>query len=390
MDTSNPTDKQEPTEENSLSEQTNSSDATPTTTNEIVQPTPPPSVTPKLQNSSVTLVLQWLSYASWLWFSGAILWLSASVIGYFIQGANGYDTVEVVAYPVAAVIVLLLVASVVDFFYARREPEHKEGFATVIMVIHAVIFALCGIGMLITTVFTLINLLIQGGAVNSSGKLSLVILLMSLVGLVVYIALIARTTLVAKVKRLPLIAIIIMAVFGVGFVIAAFTGPVANAIVAKQDKQLETALPDVAYAVDNYVHSNGKLPNSLESLDFSNSYYGGSAEDTKAVVAQGLVKYTPNTKAPRDEGSIYYAQGEDLSVKSGESIKPSYMTYYYRLCVTWHAEKKTGGYTTDPVPADDLSSTSGVSSSVINDPSYITTYTHKKGEQCYDLSSTSY
>lgn len=389
MDTSNPTDKQEPTEENSLSEQTSSSDATPTT-NEIVQPTPPPSVTPKLQNSSVTLVLQWLSYASWLWFSGAILWLSAVVIGYFVEGSSVVSEVEMVAYPIAAAVVLLLTSAVIDLFYARREPAHKEGFATVIMVIHAVIYALCGIGMLIITVFSLINLLIQGGTTNIAGKGSLVILLMSLVGLVVYIGLIARITLSARIKRLPIVIAAVMAVLCIGFVIAAFTGPVANAIVAKQDKQLETALPDVAYAVDDYVRSNGKLPNSLESIDFSNSYYGGSAEDTKAVVAQGLVKYTPNTKAPRDEGSIYYTQGEDSSLRTGESTKSSYLTYYYRLCVTWHAEKKTGGYTTDPVPADDLSSTSGVSSSVINDPSYITTYTHKKGEQCYDLSSTSY
>lgn len=392
MDTSTPTDRQESTEEQ-LSPDTSRPEVSALPTNQVVdsQPiSPTPPVVSKPQNNAITLVLQWLTYASWLWFSGAILWLSGTVIGYFVQGvSSSIDTVEVLAYPIAAVIVLLLVSSVIDLFYARREPEHKEGFATVIMVIHAVIFALCGIGTLIVTVFTLINLLIQGGTVNSSGKASLVGLLVSLVGLVVYLALIARTAMVAKVKRLPLVIAIVMAVLSIGFVIAAFTGPVANAVVAKQDKELEDTLPSVAYAVDDYVRTNAKLPSSLDGLDFSNSYYGsGTAEDVKAVVKKALIKYTANTKEPSDNSNYYRTLSSDPT--ASKSLDLGSATYYYRLCVTWHAEKNGGG-TIEPMPADDVSSTSGASASyATNDPSYVSTYTHKKGEQCYNLSSTAY
>ena len=45
-------------------------------------------------------------------------------------------------YAVAAVLVLLPVSFITDFFYSKREPGKKTGAATIVMVIHAVLYAL--------------------------------------------------------------------------------------------------------------------------------------------------------------------------------------------------------------------------------------------------------
>src|SRR5680860_463031 len=106
-------------------------------------------VEPKINTPGI-IVLQWLTYAFWGLTVFATSLLSASVIAYFITPTNNNDFS---AYATAAVLVLLPISVICDIFYSKQEPEHKTGASSIIMIIHAVFFALFSIGALIAIVF---------------------------------------------------------------------------------------------------------------------------------------------------------------------------------------------------------------------------------------------
>lgn len=346
----------------------------------IVPPSPPAGSTEASQNSPVTLVLQWLTYAFWGWFALAVFWLSIVTITYFVSGVGDADWSTMIAYPVAATIVLLLVAAAVDFFYARVEPVRKHGVATAIMVIHAVIFALCGIGAVIGLVFSLVNMSLSAGS-GSSMEIAQISLLVSLVTLFVYAVLLARTLLVAKAKRLPVIASGILAAVALLFIVLGMTGPVASALLTRNDRQLEAALIQVPGLVSDYTRTNNKLPSSLGDVASDSTLLVD--DDTKAVLEKGVIRYTPNTKPASGEGTVT-TQGIDDGISLDEykqRFDSGTKTYYYKLCVTWDAEKKVNNRTI-PYQTDTLDE--GQYASAVN------TYAHKKGEQCYDLQAVVY
>lgn len=353
----------------------------------IVPPSPPAALAEASQNNPVTLVLQWLTYAFWGWFALAILWLSAITIAFLVVGADSSDWSAVIAYPIAAVVVLFLVAGVVDFFYSRIEPARKQGVGTAIMVIHAVLFALCGIGAVIGVVFALINLLLSSGA-NELGKATLTSLYVSLVMIFVYALLVVRTVLVAKIRRISWITSGILGGLALVFIILGVIGPVAQSIVTRQDREIESTLPQIPSEITSYVQDNDKLPASLDQLQYD-GVSSRTADEVKGVVGRGLIKYTPNTKEPKKSSA--YATLQDGEKAASDTIlypdSSSTTTYYYRLCVNWQAEKNYDDDRGIPYPAEDLSSGSD---ETVSYPSYISAYSHKKGEQCYDLQANKY
>lgn len=344
-------------------------------------PTPPSNSVATEQNTPMTLVLQWLTYAFWGWFALAILWLSSVTITYFVAGIGNEDWSMMVAYPVAATIVLLLVAGVVDFFYARVEPVRKQGVATAIMVIHAVIFALCGIGAVIGFVFSLVNLSLNSG--NATGaKVAQVTLLVSLVTLFVYAVLLARTLLVAKLSRISRIASGVLAAVAILFIILGFSGPVATAVMTRNDRQLEAALVQVPNLVQTYARQNKKLPASLNDLSSQTNSYINS--DTKAVIEKGVIRYTANTKPASDDEVMSIAPQKSSGASVDDYSRRNSdrnVEHYYTLCVTWDNEKR---------PSDSVPSYESDTSDDYSRTSSISTYRHKKGEQCYDLQAVTY
>ena len=130
-------------------------------------------------NAAGILVLQWVTYAFWGWFALAILWLSALTFGYFITGNDSQSWGAALAYPLASVVVMLIIAQVADLFYVKHEPERKTGGSSVIMLIHAVLFVLLTVASLIVAVFSLINMSINSDPV--SGINGPVITLLSLI-----------------------------------------------------------------------------------------------------------------------------------------------------------------------------------------------------------------
>lgn len=326
------------------------------------QPTPPVvnSEVPqahKSQADAVTLVLQWLTYAFWGWFALAMLWLSAVVYAFLVVGSDSNDWTGVVSYPIASVLVLLVVAAVVDFFYRRREPAKKEGFATAVMVIHTVIFALCGIGALVAAVFAGINLVLSETPSASNGIR--VALFTALTMVPVYALLIARATLVAKWRRIPMLTTIVLSVGAAVFIGIGVFGPVMKSVVTRQDRQVSSALSSIVYAVNSYDQENDKLPESLDGLDF-NTYDNTDTDTIKNLLAKGVITYKPNTK-----------QGTKPSAQDTYSTRT---VHYYQLCATF-TSAQTSPYTA-------YSSTSYSES--------ISTQYHKKGEQCYNVKTNSY
>lgn len=314
----------------------------------------------KTQADAVTLVLQWLTYAFWGWFALAMLWLSAVVYGFVVAGSDSSsDWASIVSYPIASVLVLLIVAAVVDFFYRRREPAKKEGFATAVMVIHTVIFALFGIGALVGAVFTLISLVLNDAP--SADKGIRVALYTALTLVPVYAILTARTTLVAKWRRIPMLTTIVLGIGALVFIAIGVFGPVMQSVATRQDRQVASVLNDIVYAVNSYDQDHDKLPESLEGLTY-NTYGSTDAETVKSLLAKGVITYKPNTDP-----------GTELKPQDAYSFRT---VHYYQLCATFTNEQKSS-YGSMP------SEKSGYSES-------INAQYHTKGEQCYNVKTNTY
>ena len=313
----------------------------------------------KSQADAVTLVLQWLTYAFWGWFALAMLWLGAVVYAFLINGSDSNDWTSAVSYPIASVLVLLIFAGVVDFFYRRREPAKKEGFATAVMVIHTVIFALCGIGALVAAVFATINLVLSETPSASDGIR--VALFAALTMVPIYALLTARTTLVAKWRRIPMLTTIILGIGAAVFIGIGVFGPIMKSVATRQDRQVVSALSSIAYAVNSYDRENDKLPESLEGLSFD-TYSSTDTTTIKDLLSKGVITYKPNTKSSTQPSSL---DSYSYSTRA---------THYYQLCATF-TSAQTSRYAT-------YSSTSYSDS--------INAQYHKKGEQCYNVKTNSY
>lgn len=352
---------------------------TPTVVQE--QPTPPPEFAPAAgavapsvrQSDPITLVLQWLTYAFWGWFALAMLWLSFQTFSFFTDPSSQSDGdwSTAVAYPIAAVVVLFLMAAATDLFYRRREPAHKTGIATAIMVIHTVIFALCGVGLVVTVVFTVLQLMLS----TSTDEWLFALLYMALVGVLIYVILVARTTLVAKLKRVPVIAMGSLGAIALIFVVLCVTGPMMRSLATKQDRQVGSALSEIQSSIVDYTRDNKKLPTSLNNLSFNTSYSDVSNADIQALLNKGLIEYTPDVKSPSKSN---YGLSQD------DYMRSLTVTHYYRLCATYTSNSDSGtssnyrSYSSDSIDYNDGDSASSDSDSINANP-------HKVGKQCYDL-----
>ena len=91
-------------------------------------------------NTAGVLVLQWLTYAFWGWTLVALYWLTSLCVQYFISDSSQADSYsstysnDMLAYSLAAVVVLFIISIICDFVYSKFEPQHKSGAAMVIMI----------------------------------------------------------------------------------------------------------------------------------------------------------------------------------------------------------------------------------------------------------------
>lgn len=338
-----------------------------TTTNTATSETTPPphvpsSATSDSSHSAGIIVLQWLTYAFWGW---TVLATSVLVGTVFANLISKSDTGGFMPYGIAAVLVLLPISIVCDVFYSKHEPVKKTGASSIVMVIHAVLFALFGIGALISAVISLILMFTSSS--DSNGALTA--LLSSLVIFVLYAMTFVRTInppRLTKVRRFY--AIFMVAIIGV-FAVLGIIGPMANAHRTKDDKLIENNLSSIQDQIDSYVIAEDTLPTSLDNLELQ----GDDAKLAKLVV------YKPNTKQPKSSLSptLDYSTGEAIIDSEPRTTSK---IYYYQLCVTFKdksSDYRLYGY--------DESSSYDEDKDGYSD--YVSAYSHPAGQVCYKLSS---
>jgi type II secretory pathway pseudopilin PulG len=294
------------------------------------------SMHPKEAQNSGIIILQWLTYAFWGWTVLAMSVLVSTVMSHFIADTEVGDFI---AYPIASVVVLLPLSIICDVFYRKKEPLKKTGPSSLVMVIHAVLFALFGIGSLIVAVFCFVALFLS----NSDTTGTRVALFSALIISVLYGATFLRTLNPARLPWARRYYIFFVGVITVVFCILGIVGPAVSARATRDDKLLENNLRDIENAVDDYASENNRLPQSLDDLELEN--------EAKDIRDRNLVTYKANTKAA--------------------STTTRQQVFYYQLCAKFVEKSK-------------YYSRSNSSNTYV---SYGYYYNHDKGEQCFKLST---
>ena len=104
-----------------VSAQTNQPTVTVQSTNSGPAPAQAANPAPHPATNTGQIILQWLTYALWGWTVLIMSILTGMVMASLIGDAD----ISSVAYPVAAVLVLLPAAFIADLFYSKQEPELK-------------------------------------------------------------------------------------------------------------------------------------------------------------------------------------------------------------------------------------------------------------------------
>jgi hypothetical protein len=311
------------------------------TVDQPVQPIQTPH--PVSPNTPGIVILQWLSYAFWGWLILALIWLIVVIL---LNAISEVSTKEVVPYAIAATVVLFPVAFLTDFFYRKHEPIKKVGIAMVIMVIHAVLFALLAIVSLIVAVFNGLNAAIEASANTDAQK---VLLYASLFATALYAITFIRTLNPFKSKKPTLIYGLLMTGVTTLLIILAIVGPLALSITTKDDRRIEANLGGVSQSINDYIQSNNKLPESLNDVTYT-------SDESEGLVKDNLVQY-------QKEQSI----AGDLFSRTTE--------HRYQLCVSYKAKDSSSSYYSTPRNNNRYMN-------------YLSTSGHAKGEVCYKLSET--
>lgn len=323
---------------------------------------PPVAAAPRetpTHGTGASLVLQWLSYAFWGWFGVAITWLAGVTFAYFVTG-NSTDVTAALAYPLASVIVMCIVALCADLFYSRREPAIKRGGANAIMLVHVVLFVLIGVAAAVTALFSLISALLSTDLTTGTDG-QMIACLTSLVTVLVFGLVSLRMLAGGKKPVLRVVHWVVMSLLAASFIVLSIVGPAMGAQATRGDRLIEEGLPTLNNAIQEYVGEHSKLPEKLSDVETGNVYLSTAAD---ALLSRNLVRYTANVKEASRTSSTY----NDYVTT----------TYYYRMCVTYtHTKKGTGTY-------------EGVSLSSTRDSyqTYLYITSHEKGEVCYDLKAS--
>lgn len=298
---------------------------------------------PAKASSPGSIILQWLTYAFWGWTILSLIWLVYIVLA---TAMTVQDTSGMVPYAIAATLVLLPIATVCDIFYLRREPVKKHGAAMVVMVIHAVIFALFGIGVLITGVLSMVQLAI--GTVDEQSIVTTWIMT-ALISTAVYLLTFLRTLNPFARLRLARWYWVVMVVLVGGFIVAGFVGPVMQARLMQDDRDLETNIELVANEINAEARETGQLPESLDEVNLNSKQ--------KELVGKGLLSYMPEGVPERSDAD---------TTTSEDQPKPR-----YQLCATF---KRQSSYYSSEYDRGTREYSSYVSAS-----------THAAGKVCYKL-----
>lgn len=301
------------------------------------------------QSKGVT-VLQWLTYALWGWMVLAIMALVYVDLAYFFLND---DPTEIVLYGAAAVLVLAPLTFGCDIAYARKEPASKTGAAVVVAIVHAVLFALLSIGMLLAIAF--VSQFLGSNPSVISGPT--IVLMTLMIGAILFGATFLR---VLPIVRTSTVYRLSMAVV-VGVVsVVAVVGPVARLLITQDDRLITAHIRDLNDAVEQYVGRHHKLPTSVADLSLT--------PEAKMLLNKGLVKFKPadkQTVVDQTDGSGSSVQVQSFVVSDD---------YRYQLCAIYKEAAGNGVITTSVYDKD-----------ADGYQTYLSVYDHPAGEVCYKL-----
>lgn len=322
--------------------------------------------TDESNNNAVSIVLQWLSYGLWEWMLGTLSVLLSVTLSYFFISSTRSNDYGWISYLVATMIVLLPFAFVLDRLYSKKEPDHKHGFAAVVMVINAVIVFLAAIGGLITFVVSIMTLFLNANPSSTTNIVIISSLVVSILSLMLFLRIMHFPKLHKFSRLFPLIIVFIAGVTA----FLAIAGPFRGEVSSKVDRLIENNLSTLNDRIQSYGQKNKKLPSSLSDLDFDNNYY----KDAKSLIDKNLVEYTAKTISSTNYSPT--TGTTTTTYKSPSSNKPSSNKLSYELCVTYKkARNESSGY--------DYGDGSYSSS-------YLNTMSHGAGRKCYSQSVTVY
>lgn len=297
---------------------------------------------PQTSSSAGVILLQWLTYAFWGWTLLSLVWLLFIVIASLV---TSNDVTGMVPYAIAAALVLLPISVLCDLFYGRHEPIRKTGASMVVMIIHAVIFALFGIGMLISGVLTIVQIAIGGS--SAENDFQTVWLWTSLLSALVY-----GLTFLRTLNPLPhlqlgrIFPFVMTAIVGL-CIILGFVGPVSKASLTRDDREIVSSIDSIRDAVDDYVQENKALPVSLQAVALS-----------------------PNQKSLVDRGLLTYQSDGEKKVADNNGVE-----YRFQLCAQYKEKGGSG--------KDDYNNRTEYNS-------YLYVTDHPAGNVCYKLSASIY
>jgi hypothetical protein len=329
----------------------------PQTSQQLAQPLNSSPVSP--HSSAGTIVLQWLTYAFWGWTVLIMSFLTVVVLNNMLGSSND---ASFVAYVVAAILILLPISVVCDVIYSKQEPQHKTGAASIVMVIHAVLFALFGIGALIAAAISIVTLFLN----SSDSTNSIVALISSAIIFVLYGATFLRTLNPARLPWMRRFFVIFM-VLAVGIVaVLGIIGPAAKERSTRNDRLINDNLETVATSVSDYARKSNTLPSSLNDIVLTG--------DAKKLVDNNLVEYKPNTLP----STVNY--NSSANTVYPVTFNNASRIYYYQLCVNYAKEHK-----------DKYSSNfdnAGLDSSGYT--TYISVGSYPAGQTCYKVKTSDY
>jgi hypothetical protein len=299
---------------------------------------------PTANTTAVDILLQWLTYA--LWTLGVLAMaavLATNATYYFIVRVDDYSFM---LFLLAAVIILVPAAAVVDYLYRQREQMQKRGFSAVVMVTHAVGVSLLWVVALIVALLFLLQLWVNGSPTPPHE----IALTSALIVLVLNALLFMRILDVSKLQPVRKYFPWIMSALAILAIAVGVAGPIRHTVATKSDRIVDSGLPTIDTAIEDYVTSYSKFPPNLSALQTDSASLSDLNPDGTNLIKKHAITYVPGAVIPEASGST-----------SGPTL-------YYQLCVSYtHASGS-------PVPA-------------VAGETALTNATHKSGHVCYHLNS---
>ena len=311
--------------------------------------------------NAATVAWQWITYILW---EATLFTLSVfliAVLAYFITGASSV-TYSFSIYSMAALVCLLPAAFLVDRCYRKREPEQKQGFAGVVMVLNVVVVMLAIVGGVVAAAFSLFSLLLDNESAKSVTVTVISSLVVSLLGVLLFWRILPNRRVLRLVKLFPWV---VMAV-SVAALVMALAGPVRTLLSSRNDRLIEDNVTTLDSAIQDYFSQKAVLPASLKDLSLSSTYQSGA----KQLIDRHLVEYEPGIVSGSSPTINAYDPTSSSYDYSYSSSDYGYKTADYKLCMTFGKAKGNGA--------------GG------NKDLFTVSSDHGSGRQCYDLTATSY